>query len=84
MKVPVGPSTVAVVVAALAAAVAFVAEWAQSGTAPVWLAGISGGLVAVLNVMRSYQAGLHTKFEPTDGTFEFVAGDIPDFPELDD
>jgi hypothetical protein len=83
MKVPVGPSTVAVIVAALAAAVAFVTEWVQTGSAPVWLAALSGALVAILNVARSYQAGLQTKFEPGESV-TFVTGEIPDFPELDD
>lgn len=84
MKVPVGPSTVAVIVAALAAAVAFVTEWAQTGTAPAWLAAISGALVAILNIARSWQASTQTKYEPGDTVLEFTAGDVPDFPEMDD
>lgn len=84
MKVPVGPSTVAVIVAALGAAVAFVTEWVESGSAPVWLAAISGGLIAILNVARSYQAGLQTKYVPDAESITFVAGEVPNFPELDD
>lgn len=84
MKVPVGPSTVAVIVAALAAAVAFVTEWVGTGTAPAWLAAISGGLVALLSVVRSWQAAMQTKYEPAETVLEFSTGDVPDFPELDD
>lgn len=67
MKVPVGPSTIAVIVAALAAAVAFVTEWVETGTAPAWLAAISGGLIAILNVARSWQAATQTKYVPDEG-----------------
>lgn len=54
--VPVGPSTIALLTAALAAAVAFVTQWAQSGSAPAWLAGLAAGLTALLGVLRSWQA----------------------------
>ena len=84
MKVPVGPSTIAVIVAALAAAVAFVTEWVETGTAPAWLAGISGGLVALLSVVRSWQAAMQTKYVPEETVFEISSGEIPDYPELDD
>jgi hypothetical protein len=56
MKVPVGPSTWALLISALGAAVAFIAEWTQSGTAPTWLAGIAAGLTALLGILRSWQA----------------------------
>lgn len=51
---PIGPSTKAVWVAAIGAALAFVIEWAQSGTAPAWLAGISGILLLANNAFRSW------------------------------
>jgi hypothetical protein len=66
MKVPVGPSTWAMLIAALGAAVAFVTEWSQSGSAPVWLAGIATGLTAVLGILRSWQANTQTAYTPTD------------------
>lgn len=62
-KVPVGPSTVAMLGAALAAAVAFVAEWAQSGTAPAWLGGIAAALTALTGLFRSWQSVSLTKAE---------------------
>ena len=54
--VPVGPSTLAILTAAAGAAAAFVTEWAASGSAPAWLAIVAAGLVAVLGVLRSWQA----------------------------
>ena len=54
--VPVGASTKAVWLAAIGAALAFVVEWAQSGTAPAWLAGISGILLLANNAFRSWHA----------------------------
>ena len=62
-KVPVGPSTIAMLGAALAAAVAFVAEWASSGTAPTWLAGVAAGLAALTGLFRSWQSVALTKAE---------------------
>jgi hypothetical protein len=55
-KVPVGPSTIAILVAAVGGAIAFVAAWAQQGSAPTWLGLVSAGLVALLGVLRSVQA----------------------------
>lgn len=55
-KVPVGPSTLALLVAAIGGASAFVVAWAESGTAPAWLAVVSAALVAILGVLRSWQA----------------------------
>ena len=43
--------------AAIGAGLAFVVEWAQSGTAPTWLAAISGVLVLANNAFRSWQSG---------------------------
>jgi hypothetical protein len=54
--VPVGASTKAVWVAAIGAGLAFVVEWAQSGSAPTWLAAISGVLILANNAFRSWQA----------------------------
>lgn len=62
-KVPVGPSTIAMLGAALAAAVAFVAEWSQSGTAPAWLGGIAAALTALTGLFRSWQSVSLTKAE---------------------
>jgi phosphatidylglycerophosphate synthase len=56
MNVPVGPSTYAALTMILGAVVAFIVAWAESGSAPVWLAGIAAGLTAVLSVSRSWQA----------------------------
>jgi hypothetical protein len=52
-----------VIIAALGGAIAFVTEWAQSGTAPAWLAGLSAVLVAVLSVTRGIQAAFGTPTE---------------------
>lgn len=54
--VPVGPSTIALIIGALGAAAAFVTAWAESGSAPAWLAGLAAGLTALLAVLRSWQA----------------------------
>ena len=59
-KVAIGASTWAVIIAAIGGAIAFVTEWAQSGTAPAWLAGLSAVLVAVLSVTRGMQAAFGT------------------------
>lgn len=56
MNVPIGKSTWAVWIAAAGAALAFVVEWAQSGIAPEWLAGIAGILILANNAFRSWQA----------------------------
>ena len=55
-RVPVGPSTLALLIAAIGGASAFVVSWAESGTAPAWLAVVSAALVAILGVLRSWQA----------------------------
>jgi len=55
-RVPVGPSTLALLTAAVGGAAAFVVAWAETGTAPAWLAVVSAALVAVLGVLRSWQA----------------------------
>ena len=54
--VPVGPSTLAIITAAVGAAAAFVTEWSATGSAPAWLAIVTAALVAVLGVLRSWQA----------------------------
>lgn len=58
--VTIGASTKAVWLAAIGAGLAFVVEWAQSGTAPTWLAAISGILVLANNAFRSWQATTDT------------------------
>jgi len=55
-RVPVGPSTLALLTAAIGGAAAFVVAWAETGTAPAWLAVVSAALVAILGVLRSWQA----------------------------
>ena len=55
--IPIGASTKAVWLAAIGAGLAFVVEWAQSGTAPTWLAAISGVMVLANNAFRSWQSG---------------------------
>lgn len=55
-RVPVGPSTLALLTAAVGGAAAFVVAWAETGSAPAWLAVVSAALVAVMGVLRSWQA----------------------------
>ena len=55
-RVSIGPSTIAMIVAALAAATAFVVAWVETGTAPAWLAGLAAGLTALMALLRSWQA----------------------------
>lgn len=54
--VSIGPSTIAMIVASLAAATAFVVAWAETGTAPAWLAGLAAGLTSLMALLRSWQA----------------------------
>jgi len=56
MKVPVGPSTVAMLIGAIGAATAFIVGWAETGSAPAWLAGIAAGMTAIMAWLRSWQA----------------------------
>jgi len=55
-RVPVGPSTVALITGAVGAAAAFVVAWAETGNAPAWLAGLAAGLTALMAALRSWQA----------------------------
>lgn len=55
-RVPVGPSTVALITGAIGAAAAFVVAWAETGNAPAWLAGLAAGLTALMAALRSWQA----------------------------
>lgn len=55
-RVSIGPSTIAMIVASLAAATAFVVAWAETGTAPAWLAGLAAGLTSLMALLRSWQA----------------------------
>lgn len=61
---PIGPSTVALIVGALGAATAFIVGWAETGTAPAWLAGIAAGLTALMSLLRSWQAVRSPEPEP--------------------
>lgn len=54
--VPVGPSTKATLWLVFGLVVAFIVAWVESGSAPVWMAGVAAGLTAVLSVVRSWQA----------------------------
>lgn len=55
-RVSIGPSTIAMIVASLAAATAFVVAWVETGTAPAWLAGLAAGLTSLMALLRSWQA----------------------------
>ena len=83
-RVPVGPSTLALLTAAVGGAAAFVVGWAETGTAPAWLAVVSAALVAILGVLRSWQA-VHLPTQPQDVVDEgpVVPDDVPadDVPE---
>ena len=83
-RVPVGPSTLALLTAAVGGAAAFVVAWAETGTAPAWLAVVSAALVAILGVLRSWQA-VNLSGQPADIVDEgpVVPDDVPaeDVPE---
>jgi hypothetical protein len=83
--VPVGPSTWGLIIAALSAAAAFVVAWAESGSAPAWLAGIAAGLTALLGLLRSWQAVTLAKagdYAPTSDLLVDEAPVVPDdYPE---
>lgn len=83
-RVPVGPSTLALLTAAVGGAAAFVVAWAETGSAPAWLAIVSAALVAILGVLRSWQA-VHLPAQPVDAVDEgpvvpddVAAADIPE------
>lgn len=75
--VPVGPSTVALIIAALSAAAAFVVAWAESGSAPAWLAGLAAGLTALLGLLRSWQA-VRSNDVPPSVEDDLVVDDPPE------
>jgi hypothetical protein len=83
-RVPVGPSTLALITAATGGAAAFVVAWAETGSAPAWLAVVSAALVAILGVLRSWQA-VHMGQQPVDVVDEgpVLPDDVPasDVPE---
>jgi hypothetical protein len=54
-KVSVGVSTWALITGAVGSLAAFIIGWAQTGSAPMWLAGIAAGLSAVMAWLRSWQ-----------------------------
>jgi len=51
----VGPSTVAIIIAAGTILIAFVSTWAEGSPSPA-LASVAAGLTALLGVLRSWQA----------------------------
>lgn len=75
--VAIGASTKAVWLAAIGAALAFVIQWAQSGSAPAWLAGISGALLILNNAFRSWQATQQPDYVTDETAFVDVLPDIP-------
>jgi hypothetical protein len=75
--VPVGPSTVALIIGALSAAAAFVVAWAETGSAPGWLAGLAAGLTALMAVLRSWQA-VRSDSSVAD---DLVVDDPPEVPK---
>lgn len=75
--VPVGPSTWGLILAALGAATAFVVAWAESGSAPAWLAGLAAGLTALLGVLRSWQAVTATKNEAAPAE-DLIIDEVPE------
>ncbi len=54
--VSVGISTKTLIVGVVGSLTAFIVGWAQTGTAPVWLAGIAAGMAGVMAWLRSWQA----------------------------
>jgi hypothetical protein len=75
--VPVGPSTVALIIGALSASAAFVVAWAETGSAPGWLAGLAAGLTALMAVLRSWQAVR----SDSDVADDLVVDDPPEVPK---
>lgn len=81
MKVSVGPSTIAMIIGALGAATAFIVGWVETGTAPVWLAGIAAGLAAVMAWLRSWQAvNMNDVVVPEFDVVDDVDDEPTDFP----
>lgn len=78
--VPVGASTKAIWLAAIGAGLAFVVEWAQSGSAPTWLAAISGALVLANNAFRSWQANTNTAYGADVIDESQLIDETPDVP----
>lgn len=76
--VPVGPSTVALIVGAISAAAAFVVAWSETGSAPGWLAGLAAGLTALMAVLRSWQAVRNDVPTVSD---DLIADDPPEVPK---
>ena len=83
--VPVGASTKTAIVLIIGAIAAFVVAWADSGTAPAWLAGIAAGLTALLGVLRSWQAVTLTKAGDYAPSSDLLVDEAPviadDYPE---
>lgn len=80
-KVSVGPSTIALLVGAVGAATAFVVAWANTGSAPAWLAGIAGGLVGLMAWLRSWQATVLDKQVADDFLIDEDPFEPDDYPE---
>lgn len=83
--VPIGASTKTALILIIGAVAAFVVAWAETGSAPAWLAGIAAGLTALLGVLRSWQAVTMTKagdYAPSSDLLVDEAPVIPDdYPE---
>lgn len=75
--VTIGKSTYAVWIAAAGAGLAFVVEWAQSGSAPAWLAAISGALIILNNAFRSWQATTQPDYVSDDTAFVDALPETP-------
>lgn len=83
-RVSVGPSTIALIVGAVGAATAFIVGWAETGTAPTWLAGIAAGMAALMAWLRTWQATVLDKQYVIDDTLPDEDPSLPDdFPEAE-
>lgn len=80
-KVSVGPSTIALLTGAVGAAAAFVVAWANTGSAPTWLAGIAAGLVGLMAWLRSWQATVLDKQVADDFLIDEDPFEPDDYPE---
>jgi hypothetical protein len=78
--VNIGASTKAVWLAAFGAGLAFVVEWVQSGSAPAWLAAISGVLVILNNAFRSWQANYQAAYDPNGVDETALIDELPAEP----
>ena len=83
-KVSIGPSTIALIVGAVGAFTAFIVGWAETGTAPTWLAGIAAGLAALMAWLRTWQATVLDRQYVVDDTLpDEDPTDPDDYPEAE-